>query len=564
MASGENHKFAQSWVLPTFLIIGLCLFGVVGLQIYQSYSMLMTDAKQTLWNYSLATNDAIGSSLQSLDVALRKTAIEIAEKKAWQKDFTAIDTRLLQMEKAEIPTTDFLLLDSKLNIYHLDFKTGKFVDVHVNNSDREWARQVRDQKEDKLVVSAPLFGKIVKQELVVAARRITGANGEFLGAVYCSLGDGFFTSLRHKFKIDPHDLFAVMTGDPPQFLYRTPQVEGLVGKPLAATPETAPVINRKLPAGVFETHTKSDHIHRLIAISWVGPYPILVSIGRDFDSIIATWRTQALTTAGVTFAFLIFALFLLLRFVQLNHRAREYQANMVYSTKLASLGEMAGSMAHEINNPLMIISGHVQKLERALQHEKLDKQMLSTSLIRIRTTVDRIAKIISGLRVFAKNEDDSRADVVLGLILHQALALCQERFRASGIELLVETGADEILLHVNETQFLQVLINLLNNSFDAVSALPHKWIRIQVAFQAQTLSLSITDSGHGIKGAVASRLMEPFFTTKEIGQGTGLGLSVSRRIIELHGGKLFYDSKSLHTRFVIELPARCQARLIAS
>ena len=100
-----------------------------------------------------------------------------------------------------------------------------------------------------------------------------------------------------------------------------------------------------------------------------------------------------------------------------------------------------------------------------------------------------------------------------------------------------------------------MLLNILNNSFDAIQSLPTKWIRIDVFSADDRLQLSVTDSGQGIPREVSDRMHEPFFTTKDVGKGTGLGLSISKGIIEDHDGSLTYDRKSPHTRFVIELPA---------
>ena len=104
-------------------------------------------------------------------------------------------------------------------------------------------------------------------------------------------------------------------------------------------------------------------------------------------------------------------------------------------------------------------------------------------------------------------------------------------------------------------QISQVLLNILNNSSDAIALSENPWIEISFDFAKPGLTyVSITDSGHGIPVNIADRMMDPFFSTKEVGRGTGLGLSISRGIIEDHGGRLWYDRESPNTRFVIELP----------
>lgn len=101
---------------------------------------------------------------------------------------------------------------------------------------------------------------------------------------------------------------------------------------------------------------------------------------------------------------------------------------------------------------------------------------------------------------------------------------------------------------------MQVLVNLINNAYDAVCELPERWVKVCISRDIELVSIAITDSGQGIPLDVVQRIFEPFFTTKEVGKGTGLGLSVSHGIIKRHGGEFWYDMDSPNTRFVIHLP----------
>jgi len=104
-------------------------------------------------------------------------------------------------------------------------------------------------------------------------------------------------------------------------------------------------------------------------------------------------------------------------------------------------------------------------------------------------------------------------------------------------------------------------MNLLSNAHDAVDRTPNPWVRISVEDQDDDVQIAVTDSGRGIPPEIASRIMEPFFTTKEIGKGTGLGLSVSKGIAEAHGGRLVHDAGAVETRFVLTL-RRAQAPVV--
>ena len=105
-----------------------------------------------------------------------------------------------------------------------------------------------------------------------------------------------------------------------------------------------------------------------------------------------------------------------------------------------------------------------------------------------------------------------------------------------------------------KVQLSQVLMNLLNNSFDAIVDDEYKWIKIQSHQHGDRIGVSVTDSGNGIPGDIADQIFDPFYTTKGVGKGTGLGLSISAGILSNHGGRLYYDQCSPNTRFVMEFP----------
>lgn len=111
------------------------------------------------------------------------------------------------------------------------------------------------------------------------------------------------------------------------------------------------------------------------------------------------------------------------------------------------------------------------------------------------------------------------------------------------------------MLNCRGVQISQVLLNLLNNAFDAIELLPEKWIKLDAMKMEDTIVIHVTDSGHGIPEEEREKIFQPFYTTKPIGKGTGLGLSLSRKIVQDHKGTLTLDTNSAHTRFVIKIPA---------
>ena len=233
----------------------------------------------------------------------------------------------------------------------------------------------------------------------------------------------------------------------------------------------------------------------------------------------------------------------------------EQQARMLTASKLASLGEMAAGIAHEINTPLATASALAQQLQDIAEESQPDMKTIFDKSLKIESTMGRIAKIIKSLRALSR--DGSHEPVVpesLAKVVDDATALCAERFKVHGIPLSMVGVTGEALIECRPTEISQVLLNLLNNAKDAVEDLPEKWVRVEAADVGDSMEIRVVDSGSGITPSQARRIFEPFFTTKTADRGTGLGLSIAREIAESHGGALTIDTDSPNTCFVLRLP----------
>jgi len=223
--------------------------------------------------------------------------------------------------------------------------------------------------------------------------------------------------------------------------------------------------------------------------------------------------------------------------------------------KMSSLGEMAGGVAHEINNPLTIITGKTYKLRKELKTSLANNDSAISSLDKIDAMVQRISKIISSLRNFARNsEHDPAVKTDVNALLESTLDLCRERFAKSGISLSLDVEKN-LQIMCRPSEISQVLLNLLNNAFDAVSEQKEAKVSIHIRKIEQQIEIKVTDNGIGIDPKIADKIMQPFYTTKELGKGTGLGLSISKGIIESHHGTLNYIAGNHQTTFQILLPA---------
>jgi C4-dicarboxylate-specific signal transduction histidine kinase len=233
----------------------------------------------------------------------------------------------------------------------------------------------------------------------------------------------------------------------------------------------------------------------------------------------------------------------------------EHQTRLATSSRLYSLAEMANGIAHEINNPLAVIKARSAQLIKMLSAPTIDTEQIVKAAQNIDVMTVRVSKIVKSLHMLARDSSsDEFQPFDLRVLVSDALELCHQKMIDKGITLTF-SGLDEpVQIHCKQVQLAQVLLHMLNNSSDAIENLEEKFIRLDVVPGEDFVDIVITDSGSGIPEKVAEKIFQPFFTTKEVGRGTGLGLSVSRSFIKAHAGKLRIDRECKNTRFIITLP----------
>lgn len=241
--------------------------------------------------------------------------------------------------------------------------------------------------------------------------------------------------------------------------------------------------------------------------------------------------------------------------VRKNEIIKLQETKIFASARLSSLGEMAGGIAHEINNPLAIIQAKAEFLKKRVARNHLDNETIESGLDKIIETCNRIVGIIKGLRSFSRNsENDPFIPVSVKSVVNDVLGLISEKIRMSAITLDVAIPED-FIVSGRPAQLGQVFMNLISNSYDSIENKTDKWIKIHAKLlNKNRIEIRVIDSGSGIEDHIQNRIMQPFFTTKEVGKGTGLGLSIAKGIIEDHSGRLWLDNDFPETCFVVELP----------
>ena len=262
--------------------------------------------------------------------------------------------------------------------------------------------------------------------------------------------------------------------------------------------------------------------------------------------------------------------------------AEELAARLKHSARLASVGKLASSAAHEINQPLNVIRMAAFNLRRAIQKGTLDAESALQKLERIDTQIARAARLVGGMKAFSPTGADRPTNINPTEALATALELMAKRFTGADIELIysadettdnsTEDGSEGTFEEANKTieaspsAFQELIVNLLDNAIEAYGeapqrnplledeGLPPRWIKVVETAQARELTITIEDAAGGVTPKIAHQAFQPFITTAEDGSHAGLGLTVCASIAASMGGAVTLARTELGSKATVSLP----------
>lgn len=241
--------------------------------------------------------------------------------------------------------------------------------------------------------------------------------------------------------------------------------------------------------------------------------------------------------------------------IELNEKKLIFNQN----SRLIAIGELASGMAHEINNPLSILVLYIKSIKNKVakfnsNDEKIIK--LDNDIITMEKTTKRINKIIKSLTKLARDdeEEDLRECTNILEFVNESVRYVELHMKTHKIKFeFINENVKNECVYINVTAISQVLVNLLNNAIYQIKKLPQRWIKVTVKTENNKLILTLMDAGSGIDNDIKSKMFDSFFTTKPAGEGTGIGLSISKQIINKHDGNIEITD-SQNTEFKITLP----------
>lgn len=254
---------------------------------------------------------------------------------------------------------------------------------------------------------------------------------------------------------------------------------------------------------------------------------------------------------------------MVLRLERADREKEMMNEQVIEAGKLASVGELAAGIAHEINNPVAIMVEEAGWIEDLLEEEEFqgspNLEEFKRAVRQIQTQGKRCKDITHKLLSFARKTDPSLRELQLNDIIKEVVSLCEQRARFSNVKVELRLDPMLPLVCASPSEMQQVFLNLINNALDAMEETGGK-LEITTRVEGQRVIVDVADTGHGIPQANLSRIFDPFFTTKPVGKGTGLGLSICYGIIQKMGGEITVQSAvGVGTVFHIKLPFRRDA-----
>ena len=221
-----------------------------------------------------------------------------------------------------------------------------------------------------------------------------------------------------------------------------------------------------------------------------------------------------------------------------------------FTQKLANLGEMFAGIIHDINNPLMMIEANIKRAKKKINDDEVNEL-----LTKVEMSSQKISKIVKGIKVYIRQDGTAEPHVKenLGKIVDDALVICENKLKENMVAVTFDPKINQMEVSCHFTQIFQVFVNLISNAIDAISGLQEKSIEITAKDLGDRIQVRFIDSGNGIPKEIQEKMFNAFFTTKDRGVGSGLGLSLCRKILEAHGGSLTIDDSAPSTTFVVEL-----------
>jgi C4-dicarboxylate-specific signal transduction histidine kinase len=242
---------------------------------------------------------------------------------------------------------------------------------------------------------------------------------------------------------------------------------------------------------------------------------------------------------------------------EFKNTVRNQQTQLISNLKLISLGEMSGGIAHEINNPLMVIDGANFKLKKLSEEGKLTPEILSKITERLDSSISRMHDLVMSMRYVSQGDitnRDEKKEVSVDSLLNYVHKTLFKDFEDNKIPFVITNNIKDVVFLGHETLLGIVLNNLLANALDAVKGRPEPKVELILFQTDESVIFRVVDNGEGITEEVQQTMFLMFNTTKEVGKGQGMGLAICKGIVDAHDGTISFETGDSGSAFEVRLP----------
>jgi signal transduction histidine kinase len=414
----------------------------------------------------------------------------------------------------------------------------------IDLSDRESFRAQLDGSQRGVFIGHSVRARLNDGLYIPLTLRIDGRDGRFVGVLSVLVSPEALTNLHKAMDLGPKGVMA-LTGLDNIILARysadSPNGTNGVGVSLAAAGRTF-----LPPNGEYTRYHRAtmDSVARIFVDGRVGSYPLVVTVGLAVDDKLEAWHAETRKIVLLALAATVLLVGLgvyLIREIATRAQTEDYiqdlQSELIHVSRLSTMGQMATTLAHELNQPLTAITSYLQGLKRLAQG-KFDQSTAIEVIDRIVMQASRAGEVIRRLREFVAKGETDRQPETLNSVVEEAVALALVGARQSAIVTSMQLDASLPPVLIDKVQIQQVVLNLVRNAIEAMEESKRRELTVatQSLEDGRFAGVSIADTGPGIAPEVASRLFQSFTTTKKFGMG--VGLSICREIVEAHGGQI--------------------------
>jgi signal transduction histidine kinase len=588
-----NKNNANDVLILVSVTLVLIIWTFINFRLDEDKGLMLNQPISNLKNIAISFKEHSQTTIRNSDEALRIVKFHYEQKGA--SDFKLLN-EYFDQNVIDVNFFNQVGIINAEGVYEFsNLKTHKKVDL----SDREHFKIHKDIYPYGLYLSKPVLGRVSQKWSIQLTKRLNKPNGDLLGVAVVSFDPNYFIDFHKKIDLGPEGFTSLVGADG---FVRTLRV-GNISKIDGSVPKISlPPIVGQMTSGTFVSDDLFDHSKRIYAFEKIPDQPLYVIVGMlekdamfEYDRLKKSYLIFGFLISMLIIIFTLSALSMLNKARRLNlellssshekERAQEHELEMstrlTQSEKMAALGQLAAGVAHEINNPIAFVSSNLSTLKKYFEifnqiiegfssdlHLKFEGssqllkssnyEFLKTDVVSILSEsqegIVRVKNIVNDLKNFSRLEESTDwilADVHKGIQSTLNIVNFEVKYHAE-VECLF---GDLPEISCIPSQLNQVFLNLIVNAAQAIPDGQFGKILIQTGIMGDSIWIEISDNGVGVSDETMIKMFEPFYTTKKVGVGTGLGLSVSLGIVEKHMGSLTAKSTlGQGTTFRIELP----------